>query len=106
MLPSEYLAQGWCQHALQNDQGEYCLLGAAKQWGGSFTKEYSQFTLGIYNQLRAIGAIDEITGWNNAPERTQAEVVALARLVEIKLGLRPRETEAQHGIETLEGITA
>ena len=41
-----------------------------------------------------MNSIGDLVCWNNDPSRTQAEVVALARLVEMKLGLREVETVA------------
>ncbi len=93
MLPSEYLKQGWCQGALKNQQGERCLLGAIRDSSYAVGREnYNKFTQAALDILEVRGYLSSIATWNNAPERTQGEVVALARLVEIKLGLRPGES--------------
>lgn len=96
LLPSEYLERGWCQGVLVDGNGKVCLLGAIlmwdggeARWKGQRTPTFIEFSEAL--DLGAIGKGERIADWNNAPERTQAEVVARAKMAEVKLGLRPRD---------------
>ncbi len=73
---------GWCQGRLYSDDGERCLLGvliAVEQY------------LDTPDEVDEIDAVDEAIGcrvgtpflakWNDAPERTADEVIALLREV-------------------------
>ena len=84
-LPSDYLAQGWCQSALARNTSDesvpvrspdaraWCLYGAVALVlfkDGLQTSE----SMAIDTWLRSRG----YSGWwNDAPSRTQAEVVAV-----------------------------
>ena len=91
MLPSNYLMQGWCQgqrwrvrdRTIENPEGieERCLLGAIE---ASFEGvDDRAFLSVVYAYVPS-----SIGLWNDAPERTQEEVVQLALKVEFELGLR------------------
>ncbi len=96
MLPSEILERGWCQGMMAQDEWglyvgitedaavSWCLVGAASKALDWFTPEMTAFLTKV-NEL--VGG--DATVFNDSPDRTQAEVVALAKFVEIKLGLRP-----------------
>ena len=90
MLPSELLEQGWCQDVLRDYQGKRCLVGAGIDGLGFET--YSEFHKTITQILELPSHGMTIPEWNNASERTKAEVVAVAKLAEIKMGLRPTES--------------
>jgi hypothetical protein len=67
---------GWCQGALENINGQVCLVGALDK-----TKDYND--QGYYP---AILAIQDIIGprfgeWNDQPGRTKEDVVNLLRQV-------------------------
>ncbi len=98
MLPSEYLEQGWCQNVLWDGKGGVCLVGAALMGlsNGQVEVDNFQRTAARILGVEFRGAVD----WNNDPARTQAEVVALARCVEMQMGLREVETL---GVYKLEG---
>ncbi len=85
MLPSELLEQGWCQGDVWNDKGEHCLIGAAIKGQGDMGEFMDIVRELIRHRPDYAG---HPANWNNDPNRTQAEVVALARLVEIRMGLR------------------
>ncbi len=107
MLPSEYLEQGWCQGNYANTGGNpesgkaisWCLSGAA----------WKAFGYNDQRRLRFQDAIMELVGysfttWNDDPDRTQEEVVAVAKLAEIKLGLREVETASVYELEGASSI--
>lgn len=92
MLPSEYVERGWCQGALAKDADgsrvgptdpdacQWCAMGAirAGHLTGSITEEQH---VRIFNIINSV--CDGLLGtWNDAPFRTQAEVVAMLREVE------------------------
>ena len=84
MLPSEMLRQGWGQGMSSLEPGKVCLLGA---FGNYFGVGLGGWPDGCMETLQLLTE-DLVYYWNDAPERTQDEVVAVAKLVEIKLGLR------------------
>lgn len=118
MLPSEYLAQGWCQgHSARNKMGNYilardfrakkwCFMGAMEAsglgrgakgivlWTSYRDKAQELLHLPVRSSLCA-----DIPAWNDQPDRTQAEVVALAWRVEMALGLRLRDPQVEPGAE-------
>ncbi len=71
---------GWCQGRLVGNKGDHCILGALDAVDPSedarFLKATSDFI------LRVKGAV---TLWNDAPERTANEVIALLRQVATEL---------------------
>lgn len=86
------IERGWCQRALHDGNG-FCALGAINQ---AITGDYT--ATGIDEEWGRRGAylslaeavtgnahdIGGVVNWNNAPERTQAEVVeAFGRAAEI-----------------------
>jgi len=90
---------GWCQRALQNDDGEVCLMGALFiATGSTFSPSgcaYNVTELGV----RMASAISNFTcrtvgmmpvAWNNTDGRTQAEVVELLE----EFGKSPEYQEA------------
>jgi len=112
LLPSEYLAQGWCQEASAMEQNgdriapnhckakKWCFIGAmyASGIGTDKTTEgrrvFFSYRAKVMELLELpfdeIGLISNIANWNDKLDRTQAEVVALAWRVELALGLRLR----------------
>lgn len=102
MLPSELLEQGWCQHSIGDDQGGVCLIGAALM-GQANMGEFLETASELLRHHPDFHG--NRVHWNNDPNRTQAEVVALAKLVEIKMGLRPVETEAAMEEKELAHVT-
>lgn len=72
------IGRGWCQHALEH-KGNVCALGALNE---ALTGHPYRLALGhaAYGALKMAAGIEfDIAGWNNAPERTQAEVIAAFR---------------------------
>src|SRR5262245_38627325 len=95
-LPSDIVEDGWCQHAiarqangdetheLDPDATEWCMSGAYYKWANGTASEVTT----CYSLK-----ISTITGenwgaWNDNPDRTQAEVVAVLREVEKEMGFR------------------
>ena len=85
---------GWTQNAYKNYSGSYCAIGAlTAAWGGDVPMiaddgysgdiqltESSGLAQEIANALRDSGAIDQwemIPDWNDAPERTQDDVISV-----------------------------
>ena len=85
-LPSELLEQTWVNRAPNGGADEDCLVTAFFNMCGPISQ-----WVDILNELITGSPVD----WNDAPGRTKQEVVALAKLVEMKLGLRPLETESE-----------
>lgn len=98
MLPSELLAQGWCQGVLAEDEQEDEVYGFMDDpravrfclWGAQLAAFHGRDSLidehdDILNEMLGF---ERAHKWNDDSERTQAEVVALAKLVEIRMGLR------------------
>ena len=85
-LPSDLLRQGWCQGAAMRD-GRYCLRGAfCKAIMGSPISSLPQEVVDVL--YARVTNYAPITFWNDAPERTQAEVVADAEAAQRLLGWR------------------
>ena len=91
MKPSDYLKKGWCQgRAAQDDEGRFVLSGSpsAACWCllGACSAAYHSGGTGIDPVSFAIKArhlgIPSLVLWNDAPGRTQAEVVALMEKLE------------------------
>ncbi len=75
---ADYLEEhGHCKHVLFNDKGAVCIRGAFMKVGSFAQLNEAELRLkefGIpWNEL--IGVVD----WNNAPERTGEEVIAVLR---------------------------
>jgi len=83
MLPSELLEKGWVNHCPQNTE-ETCLVLA-----------FDRLKLLDHNAKVVLRALtdDAIAHWNDT--HTKEEVIAVARLAEMKLGLRDIETEGE-----------
>ena len=104
-LPSELLERGWCPYVVSDDEGRICAMGAINQWA------YGHVHLGLNGKglpgwedrrTRLATSLSRVTGghrvavqgvggvvadWNDAPGRTQAEVVAAMRRAEEECGL-------------------
>jgi len=84
MLPSEILELHWVPCSPKPNTEEQCLISAFA-------------TSAIYGQAYPI--LLELTGWkfphNWNDVHTKQEVLAVARLTEMKLGLRPMEVEVE-----------
>ena len=100
-LPSEYLAEGWCQSTfardrLGNEVSSYdegavawCMVGAIhKAFEDGDAMPTKDEYLSILQGILPNGGIPR---WNDDPKRTQAEVVAMAQQVSRKLGLLDNE---------------
>ena len=98
-LPSDYLAQGWCQGAYaRNAAGKsaradafearaWCLYGAQFcTWLGN--NIIIREAVALHNWLSLHGYTSE---WNDAPSRTQAEVVAV--MLEAEAAVLDRTTQ-------------
>lgn len=70
----ERIEQGWCQRRTRH-RGAVCAVGAL------YPTDYGIFLLAVQRLGRAAGleSVDcgEIPHWNDAPERTKAEVLAV-----------------------------
>ena len=101
-LPSDYLAQGWCQWVLSKDsQGQevsvdspsavqWCVMGAVlAAFPGEFEKQHPNVGPIVDYLLTKGTCVD----WNNFPGRTQAEVVAAMQEAEAAV-LGPTTQEA------------
>lgn len=75
-----FVANGWCQgDYIKGDR--LCLFGALNLAVGvqvDCDEKPSDFDNDLYRRLGAAAGVpyDELVWWNDAPERTQAEVVA------------------------------
>lgn len=69
------IERGWCQCALANGGG-VCALGAINQatTGDPYKNDFVNNS-GAHRALKRVIGGDSIVKWNNAPERTQAEVI-------------------------------
>lgn len=93
MKPSELLKKGWCQGAHTKD------INGIKVATSSQRVAYVTFLgaairgLGLKQRVefikKSLSHIDggHLCSWNDAPGRTQAEVVALAERVEKEMGI-------------------
>ncbi len=82
MLPSELLERTWVNHA--PSVKEHCLVTAiAASHNGQWAKEHQAI-------IETIIGTSAIVQWNDT--HTKEEVIAVARLAEYRLGLRPMET--------------
>lgn len=68
---------GWCQKALSDGQGRRCVLQAMIDGGGSDRLYEAKIALCRYLGLET--SFPCVSPWNNAPERTQPEVLAALR---------------------------
>ena len=96
MKPSELLKKGWCQnHVAINSANEvcepdapnavaWCYLGAFRAIYGCKTDSYDEW----FRVGRRVCNGDDPHDFNDAMNRTQAEVVALAEKVEAILGIK------------------
>lgn len=65
---------GWCQYVSTNNEGRRCAVGAINVAAG---RDYSNSSYALWAMRQHIG--ESVAQWNDAPERTQAEVVAALR---------------------------
>lgn len=94
----QLLQRGWCQGYLARDAGgvhryfdderavEFCALGAMHRADHDLRQEARGWRIAVYQALLRLDAVLEADGvaewgcrvvrWNNAPERTQEEVLA------------------------------
>lgn len=96
MLPSEYVAKGWCQgYSARDADGEFvdpasdhaccwCLIGALEASCASQSLTSKEWRLVWENLCRAIGTF-EAADWNDDPDRSQAEVIAALQDAERKV---------------------
>lgn len=97
MLPSEYLEKGWCQGGLSGGLDRYCFVGAIRMWASSncnlindASREFSEIArmMVFGEEHSSTFRTSSVVWWNDMPERTKEEVVALAQDIEEQLGLR------------------
>lgn len=86
MKPSEYVRKGWCQRVAAVDKlglpcyptsrmaHAWCAIGAIEAAYPNDNKKFADTTEKLYLKLKGLDSIGE---WNDAPTRTQAQVVAL-----------------------------
>ena len=101
MLPSKYLEKGWCQFVSAVDENDipiapndrsaikWCLFGSvhAAHYSGSISTTDKDNILSELACILDIELIEDISGYNDAPERTQEEVIKTMKQAEIKLDL-------------------
>ena len=72
--------QGWCQGSMMSPPDKFCLMGAifrvadCSSHAALMTVKLSQ-SLGLPSGVVLFGETHPVAAWNDAPERTQAEVV-------------------------------
>ena len=83
MKPSEVIKKyGWTQHQLGSEETGFCILGAMFRAYGSFkpgapiVRRWLNAEAALLEHLRMEGE-EDIIFWNDHPERTKQEVVAL-----------------------------
>lgn len=97
LKPSDYLKKGWCQFAVAQDKAghatpctfpdarKWCLVGAV--WAAMGKLDIG-FREGVSLENYLLGRLDEAPGhWNDAKERTQAEVIAMMEEAEKAVGI-------------------
>ena len=94
MLPSEYVALGWCKFMLamnnvgqivginSSDAVKWCALGAISRFAQNDNQLYYQYVAELSN---IVGMPAQ--RWNDFPHRTQQEVVSVLKEVEKNLNL-------------------
>ncbi len=106
LLPSELLERGWTRGAMfhigvDGTKVRYCLAGAADEYEPGNFRDGANFQDCFLAEAATIlmdqgeyipNVVASLVSWNDRPERTQEEVVALAKEVEARLGLRPVAT--------------
>lgn len=97
MKPSDLLKKGWTQGVLARDASGnavypfsseaecFCIAGAAR--GCLSDDKIDEFRKACLNIIGSAPYWNALADWNDAPGRTQAEVVALAERVEKEMGL-------------------
>lgn len=100
------LERGWCQNELEDPAGRVCLLGALHHVliGKKFDWEPDPALKPLYfkvmDSLEAVGVRTggkAVANWNNAPKRTQKEVIETLR----RAASHAREDEMQEMEERL-----
>jgi hypothetical protein len=81
----DLIASGWCQGASRSVDGRYCLIGAMVAGAGLSER----FGRAVRLRTQAAGYAT-IQSWNDAPGRTQAEVLTLLDDVILELSHDPR----------------
>lgn len=75
-------AHGWCQGRYEDD-GRVCVVGALRMAAfGAIDRNFEMPTVNAYRSAcgeLAHGIETPVSTWNDAPERTQAEVIAKLR---------------------------
>lgn len=67
------MERGWCQRIAEDRDGSVCALGGVSGAPG-------QFRMAVFEHLRVAGdfrLFSDLTIWNDAFDRTQADVIAL-----------------------------
>lgn len=76
--------RGWCQHALEDDDGRVCLVGAISYAHNGTSYLTTDGTKGMHWGA-AVGVLMDRLGtatlgrWNDTPGRTKEEVIALLK---------------------------
>jgi hypothetical protein len=76
------LKKGWCQHALEDSDGNVCALGALNYAATGNANVWDPITVdsGAVSALDPTGSVfasAKVMRFNNAPETTQADVIDL-----------------------------
>ncbi len=80
--------RGWCRHTRMNSRGEVCAVGAILSarwgfdrldWGSWYDDEPTREAVLNLRARVASGTISGVGGWNDTPDRTKDEVVAMLR---------------------------
>ena len=95
---ADHVEAGWCQHVLEDEAGNVCTLGAmGRAFTGiatgsafAFVREdptYSAAHRALMKQIASRTGTPNcaVAEWNNAPERTQADVVTTMQKAAIGL---------------------
>jgi len=83
-------ARGWVQRTGRGENGEYCLSEAIVEMTGIFLGASNGVrvwngTVDLVAQEVGVASVAGVVAWNDAPDRTQEEVVGLLRRVASQL---------------------
>ena len=92
-LPSEYLRQGWCQGEFAVDEDGNPVVPKSRKAVKRCLAGAGIAAFGLVKYSKFVGYIDDqhyfgFTSWQDAPERTADEVIAVAEEAERRMGLR------------------
>lgn len=88
---ADLVEQGWCQGNYEREENGVVLMCAARaislacDESSSSIQTEIESDMAVRNKVQALG-FESTIGWNDAPGRTQAEVVSLLRSVAAEQG--------------------